>query len=675
MRVCRAWILLWVCVALSSGCSGTAEDTALLCEMGDLEWIARKGWEDRDRFGDFFGGDVRTVGRFPLALNHIFRPEAGDGEVEYALAATFELNADDLDGLRPAILIPGIGSAWQLYLNGRLIRDELPLHPDGSLRAHRTLQHVFTPLNREDLRTGTNVVVFRLRGDRPALSFLPNRVPGFFFQSGYFLGDADALKRDLSEYGLVAMLSVYLLFGLYHLTLFRFRQSEGYLLMYGTFCVLVFVYMFTRLSAVLESFPDTRPLNRLEYMALMFLPGTFTAFFHMYWGVPLPRWLKWSVYFCAALALIVAVGPIVLLQFVETCFRFVALAMALHWPIFMYRRIREGRPHVYQTAAATALFFAAVMFDLVNPLIGYVTIPPLFPYGFFVFTIYMGVLLAVRFENLYRDSDRLNRELDEKNRAVERTAQEMRALNRDLENIIEERTEELKRSYGRLNELALSEERARISAELHDNMGGHLVDTSMLLARLSPGETLQGELLIELRRQMQYAIRSFREGLSRVQDVSLLNQDFTDGLALILLRRYSNADRQLRYEADDGVREVLSRPESEDIRRILLAVSREIATNDLKYGEDLSRWDLKLESGDDGQMVVLSVRSRTVYDERIRNTAGDGEGMGSRTIQERVSSAGGTVEWCLVQPSTALGAEHLTYFELNLRLPVSRPAS
>lgn len=669
----RIWNLLcgWLPVLMLAGCSTAPDDARILADLGRLQWTAKTGWNDDDRNGRFSGEDTRAVGSFPLALNHIFLPEAGAGEIDYALAASLELTGADLEDLTPGLFIPGIGSAWQLYVNGRLIRDELRLHPDGSLQAHRTLQHLYIPLNQGDLHPGENVFVFRLRGDRPTLSFLPNRVPGFFFKSGYLLGDADALKHNVSEYGLVAMLSVYLLFGLYHLALYRFRRSEGYLLMYGTFCVLIFVYMFTRLSVVLESFPDTRPLNRLEHMALMFLPGTFTAFFHLYWGVPIPRWLKGSVVVCGALALIDAVGPFALLEFVETCFRFLALAVALHWPVFMYRRIREGRHQAQQTAAATALFFAAVMFDLVNPLTGFVTIPPLFPYGFFIFTIYMGVLLAVRFEKLYRDSDRLNRELDEKNRAVERTALEMRALNRDLENIIEERSDQLKRSYSRLNELALSEERARISAELHDHMGGHLVDTSMLLSRLSPGETLQGELLDELRRQMQYATRSFREGLSRVQDVAFLDQDFMDGLTLILLRRYSNADRQLRCEADDDVREVLSRPESEDLRRILLAVSREIATNDLKYGEDLAQWQLQLQR-EGSDHVILTVRSRTLYDERLRMTAGDGEGMGTRSIQERVASAGGLVQWHLIPQSGEAGNSSVTYFELDLRLPVPR---
>ncbi|MCB1138005.1 MAG: 7TM-DISM domain-containing protein, partial [Leptospiraceae bacterium] len=150
-----------------------------------------------------------------------------------------------------------------------------------------------------------------------------------------------------------------------------------------------------------------------------------------------------------------------------------------------------------------------------------------------------------------------------------------------------EKEQELSRRLQKSRE-ALSHQRQSLENDLHDTLGSRLVDLKLLADKDSPD-------MKSLRSQLNATYDLFRGQLLFMEDLEYSSRDPLTAMQISVLRRYSAAERELRFHIDEAHRPVLEEFLSDDaIRADFLQLTRELCTNDLKYGRGESRWRLSL---------------------------------------------------------------------------------
>lgn len=180
---------------------------------------------------------------------------------------------------------------------------------------------------------------------------------------------------------------------------------------------------------------------------------------------------------------------------------------------------------------------------------------------------------------------------------------------------------------------ALEEARKRFFRNVHDHIGGRLVDMKLLARELAQEERPRREVLADLDQQITDTMEHLRDAIRSSEEEALLRKDFVSGLRLVLMRRYQNAGRMVLFESDERFESALRQPGIDRLLSGLYAVITEIVTNDLKYGFGKAHWSF---GWDEQLRVRLRTGSRFVI---ARNPTGFGTG----NIISRVAELGGTV--------------------------------
>lgn len=192
----------------------------------------------------------------------------------------------------------------------------------------------------------------------------------------------------------------------------------------------------------------------------------------------------------------------------------------------------------------------------------------------------------------------------------------------------------LERSRSR--ELAIARARERIYADLHDNLGARLTDLMHGLHELRPAAPVDPELLTRIRKNSERTVRTFRDSLSILDDFRMLQDDFLDGLNMILLRRYTGQERPLIFRYDEELARRLTGESVGGRLENLYAIFQELSTNDLKYGGGVSTWSFRTVDG----ALVVEMEAATFYEEATSERT---TGRGSANIQNRLAEMGGSI--------------------------------
>ncbi|MCR9141593.1 MAG: 7TM-DISM domain-containing protein [bacterium] len=201
---------------------------------------------------------------------------------------------------------------------------------------------------------------------------------------------------------------------------------------------------------------------------------------------------------------------------------------------------------------------------------------------------------------------------------------------------------------------ALAAQRKDLEINLHDSLGGALTDLQVLVdRRLEDVEKSVAfdarEMLHSARERLDTMGRMFRGQLLFMEDLELTARDPIIGLRMVLLRRYTDAQREIDFNITDDAVPALKHAMADDRWRMdLVQLTRELCTNDLKYGAGESYWRFTLDKdrGASIQLVqsnaLLPERSDPVEEERPGEQAGDQDIRVSRA-RERVLNMGGEI--------------------------------
>lgn len=158
-----------------------------------------------------------------------------------------------------------MGGCWEIYLNGRMIKSEMHLTPDGGIDYTTNSRNIFVPLQNDFFIKGENILAIKIFGD-PAFvkTGIYQKWPNIISDIQYAFG----LHTEMLS---LILISVYLFIGMYHLFLFIMWRSEKVNLYFGLLCVLLFCNQFARTTSIYNLITDTYIINRVELVFLFSL--------------------------------------------------------------------------------------------------------------------------------------------------------------------------------------------------------------------------------------------------------------------------------------------------------------------------------------------------------------------------------------------------------------------
>lgn len=211
--------------------------------------------------------------------------------------------------------------------------------------------------------------------------------------------------------------------------------------------------------------------------------------------------------------------------------------------------------------------------------------------------------------------------------------------------------------FSKKNQKDLTKQREELQVMMHDSLGSELTDIHVFLERLISNKSSSvPRLSIEnLYDRVQKIIKSFRNQLLFMEDLNTAYEDLFTGLNLTVLRRYSDAERELDFEISKnsfhnfGKRTMQfhsTSPQSD-----IFYLITELCTNDLKYGVGESIWRLDI---NDNSLKIYQTN-------RIKNPLQDNE-MILKSALLRVLNLKGVLKSRLVNNT----------FIVDISIPISK---
>jgi hypothetical protein len=188
----------------------------------------------------------------------------------------------------------------------------------------------------------------------------------------------------------------------------------------------------------------------------------------------------------------------------------------------------------------------------------------------------------------------------------------------------------------RESEEALGQQRKVLELNLHDMLGGNLTDLKVYVERMQQKFPLREwpTAIEKLRTKISATMQMFRSQLLFMEDMELASNDLFTGLHMMILRRYTDAGRELVFTINDtSVRHELQTPSVHSSWMHIFFLFQEICTNDLKYGIGESHWSVT-HSGD--QLVVRQ-------ENQVARAKGNPGPEQSKRIGDRVKILRGTL--------------------------------
>ncbi|MDR3052638.1 MAG: response regulator [Coriobacteriales bacterium] len=374
----------------------------------------------------------------PDGRRPFFSPAAGTDE-EFTYVIPFMLDEATMALLNgeppvlPGLYLAGIGDNWAIYLNGSLVARELHLDESGQIAEHNAWRGVGFALDRDLLKQGENILVFRVIGS-PDYGFT-----GLFYTEPYYVGDYQSVARQSSDYLTLIFCTVYVFVGLYHLLLFLMRRRDRYNLYYSLFSVVVGVYFLCRSPLVNLLVANSLVTQKVEFAALYLLAFLLAAFIEKlnFNRLLLPT----RIYGLTTLLAIIA-QSVFSIEFAEdmlSVWRLFSIALVAYIVVYdvaftffkgVHQSWKEAAGAAGEKSLGRAIGSALLSTSLGNILITIIflgatvifdTMDSLFlhtgvaltKYTFFIFTVVAAFILAKHFANSYREVNEQKDTLEE----------------------------------------------------------------------------------------------------------------------------------------------------------------------------------------------------------------------------------------------------------------------
>ena len=197
---------------------------------------------------------------------------------EFTILIPFEMSGEKIDSLygdnpaAPGMYLAGIGENWEIYINGDLIAKQIHTNQENQITSFKSQRGVCIPFDKRFLDEGVNYLVIHIVGARTG-SFT-----GLFYAGPYYIGNYARISGAGANSLTIALCTVFIFLGLYHILLYFLRKADRYNLLFGIFSGLLAVYYFARSPVIYHVFDDTAVTQRIEHAALYLFMFAFSVF-------------------------------------------------------------------------------------------------------------------------------------------------------------------------------------------------------------------------------------------------------------------------------------------------------------------------------------------------------------------------------------------------------------
>ncbi|WP_232371710.1 ATP-binding protein [Leptospira ainazelensis] len=194
---------------------------------------------------------------------------------------------------------------------------------------------------------------------------------------------------------------------------------------------------------------------------------------------------------------------------------------------------------------------------------------------------------------------------------------------------------------------AIQQVRQKINIDLHDHLGAKLIDLKFLSEELLSGSIEPDRHLFEkIHGTVNQSIGMLREQMLKIEDLNLVSENFITGVNLVLLRRYSDAGREIDFQCEDELLAVFDSHKDEASLMEFFGIINEVTNNDLKYGKGISNWNFSLKDKE----ILMNMSSASGY-----KLANNRSGRGTENLIERIAKLEGKMEMALLQNIYSIG--------------------
>lgn len=272
------------------------------------------------------------------------------------------------------------------------------------------------------LSAGTNELVINVQGVLESESGL--------YRDRVEIGPAQAILRAYYLENLWSSLALvcYLTFGLYFLLFFIRRRHDRENLYFAIFAIALVVYSGLHTQLKYEYQLPLYIWKKVQYLALFALVPAFYFFLRNYYRLPEVRWVKgWDFVSYGANAVMLSVAAVVLVSaevrvwdsLQNNVVTYLWLVYIAGMAIILFRAaIAKDRDAIIMLVSFFVLLAAMVLDILSGRAI--INLPPLLTYVFILFILSMALVLANRFVRLHDETEKLNENLSQFNRASRR---------------------------------------------------------------------------------------------------------------------------------------------------------------------------------------------------------------------------------------------------------------
>jgi len=203
----------------------------------------------------------------------------GERRIEdFTILIPFELSREKIDSLygdnpiAPGMYLAGIGENWEIYINGDLIAKQIYLNSENQITSFRSQRGVSIPFDKRFLNEGVNQLVIHIMGARSSA------FTGLFYTGPYYIGNYTQISSAGTNFLTVALCTIFIFLGLYHILLYFLRQTDRYNILFGIFSGLLAAYYFARSPVIYHVFDNTAVTQRIEYAGLYLYWFAFAVF-------------------------------------------------------------------------------------------------------------------------------------------------------------------------------------------------------------------------------------------------------------------------------------------------------------------------------------------------------------------------------------------------------------
>jgi len=342
----------------------------------------------------------------------------------YRLTVPSRWPADEVLG----VTLGKIDSSYEIYVGGRRLGGIGALPPSPRMEYDRHATYSIPPQARN--ADGSVTIALRIWRNPEKVSTAAGPVEGPF-EVGPLV---ELVERDkLAESRELALAFVFLTVAIIHLSLWLQLGYGDEYLWFGGMALLAAFYGFLRTQWKYLLIDDFVLLKRVEHVTIWLMPPAIGQFLWTFFGVPHPRWVRWTQLAMLGGAVVVALAPGVLTALaLLPIVQFSVLPLMAAALVAVVQRLRAGDREAPLVGFGMAVLTVTIVHDaLVDRNV--IVAPRVAQYGFAVLVIGMSVILGRRFQRALRERD---------------------ALTRDLEARVESRTRELHEAYRKMEQLA-----------------------------------------------------------------------------------------------------------------------------------------------------------------------------------------------------------------------------